>query len=506
MKFILTNFLFALFQLVSAQQYDYQWLIGYTGSLVGVDSLYGITNLDFRSNPFSKSWKFRSISLQEGGSSICDKNGDLQFYTNGFQIRNRHDSIIANGTGLNPGQITDIFNSPGNSYPALHGSMVIPKPNSDSVYYLFHCGMEYGTQDGSYAKYLYYTTVDMRAENGKGGIIEKNQILCEDTLIATGMNACKHANGRDWWITIQEARSNCYYTYLLTPYGIDSLAKQCIGDTIHIPAGIGMSSFTPDGSMYLWTNPYELLNTLEFDRCNGTFGKHRRYQVMDSFQQATGDITVQGLAVSPSSKYLYVATGTEVRQFDLTATNLMQSEVIVTNVWTNAPRTTASFCQLAPDGKIYITPTPQDTFLHVINYPDSQGLACGFVKNQVELPSWNHTYLPNYPHYRLGPLAGSVCDSLPHVDVTEIKNDNSGFNLFPNPAANSATLTFKHIESEDLEIKLYTLQGALLHSENLSGSQGSYIINTTLFNSGVVVVRLTDSFKTIYSSRLIVFK
>ncbi|MFN8321264.1 MAG: T9SS type A sorting domain-containing protein [Chitinophagales bacterium] len=490
----------------NAQKYDHQWLIGYTGSLVGVDSLYGINNLDFRSNPFSKSWKFRSISLQEGGSGICDKNGELQFYTNGFEIRNRHDSLLVNGTGLNPGQDGVAFNIPGGSYPTLHGSMILPSPSNDSQYFLFHSGFEYGTQAGAYIKYLYYTLIDMSVNSGKGSAIEKNHVIIQDTLVSSTMNACKHANGRDWWFIIPETLSNCFYVYLLTPDGIDTIGKQCEGDTVHVQTDRGMSCFTPDGSMYIWSNPYEHLNTLEFDRCNGTFGKHKRYQVLDSVQQATGNALIDGVAVSPNSKYLYVATGTEVRQFDLTAANLVQSEVIVANVWTNAPRTTASFCQLAPDGKIYITPSPQDTFLHVVNYPDSQGLACGFVKNQVELPSWNHTYLPNYPHYRLGPLAGSVCDSLPHVDVTEIKNDNSRFNLFPNPAANSATLTFKHIESEDLEIKLYTIQGTLLHSEKLSGSQGNYTINTTHFNSGVVVVRLTDSFKTIYSSRLIVFK
>jgi PKD repeat protein len=51
-------------------------------------------------------------------------------------------------------------------------------------------------------------------------------------------------------------------------------------------------------------------------------------------------------------------------------------------------------------------------YLHVINEPDSLGLACEVCQHCVELPSVNSFSMPNFPNYRLGHLEGSPCDTL----------------------------------------------------------------------------------------------
>ena len=43
---------------------------------------------------------------------------------------------------------------------------------------------------------------------------------------------------------------------------------------------------------------------------------------------------------------------------------------------------------LAPDGKIYISTLNSTDKLHVINHPDSLGLACDLVQNGVTLPTY----------------------------------------------------------------------------------------------------------------------
>ncbi|HRF38555.1 MAG TPA: hypothetical protein PK198_07190, partial [Saprospiraceae bacterium] len=67
--------------------------------------------------------------------------------------------------------------------------------------------------------------------------------------------------------------------------------------------------------------------------------------------------------------------------------------------------------QLAPDGKIYINSNNGVRYLHVINQPDSLGLACDVCQHCVELPSINALSLPNFPNYRLHHLEGSPCDT-----------------------------------------------------------------------------------------------
>ncbi|MEL7222917.1 MAG: PKD domain-containing protein, partial [Bacteroidota bacterium] len=68
--------------------------------------------------------------------------------------------------------------------------------------------------------------------------------------------------------------------------------------------------------------------------------------------------------------------------------------------------------QLAPNGKIYINSNNGTKHLHVINQPDSLGLACEVCQHCVELPSWNSFSMPNFPNYRLGHEEGSPCDTL----------------------------------------------------------------------------------------------
>ncbi len=60
--------------------------------------------------------------------------------------------------------------------------------------------------------------------------------------------------------------------------------------------------------------------------------------------------------------------------------------------------------QLGPDGKIYISPWGGTNRIHVINNPDSLGLACDFVQAGITLPYVaSNSSIPNFPNYDLGP-------------------------------------------------------------------------------------------------------
>lgn len=74
--------------------------------------------------------------------------------------------------------------------------------------------------------------------------------------------------------------------------------------------------------------------------------------------------------------------------------------------------TTFDLAQLAPDGKVYISTGNSTLRLHVIHNPDDPGLACNMEQHGVVLPRLFFNSLPNHPNYFLGPVVGSVCDSL----------------------------------------------------------------------------------------------
>lgn len=59
------------------------------------------------------------------------------------------------------------------------------------------------------------TYIDMNANAGRGKVVKKNQVLLPGNL--THPAACKHGNGRDWWVMIAERGKPIYHTWLITP-------------------------------------------------------------------------------------------------------------------------------------------------------------------------------------------------------------------------------------------------------------------------------------------------
>jgi PKD repeat protein len=84
---------------------------------------------------------------------------------------------------------------------------------------------------------------------------------------------------------------------------------------------------------------------------------------------------------------------------------------------------------LAPDGKIYINSNNRCSYLHVINEPDSLGLACEVCQHCVDLPSVNAFSMPNFPNYRLGHLEGSPCDTLRQPPVAAWRYEPGGLSV-----------------------------------------------------------------------------
>jgi PKD domain len=113
---------------------------------------------------------------------------------------------------------------------------------------------------------------------------------------------------------------------------------------------------------------------------------------------------------------LYAINASYVFQYDLQATDIAASKTLVAEwdgyVHEISFATTFAAAQLAPDGKIYICTAFSTPFLHVIEYPDRKGIACQLRQRAIHLPNYNNYSIPNFPNYRLGPIDGSVCDTL----------------------------------------------------------------------------------------------
>ncbi len=249
----------------------------------------------------------------------------------------------------------------------------------------------------------------MRENNGLGKVVAINQPFLQDTLCYGKLTACKHANGRDWWILIPKWNSAVFFTFLLTPDDLKSHGTQKIGPTPISNAG--QAVFSPDGTKYVKYNAVGgaiggWLDIHDFDRCNGALSNCQSKHI--------DTVGAPGVAISLNSRYLYVSNGLWLHQYDLSAADIMASETLLgTYDGYKSPSNTFFFLlQLAPDGKLYMNSAATVNTLHVIHRPDLPGADCRFEQHGVQLPTLNNWSMPNFPNYRLGPLDGSPCDTL----------------------------------------------------------------------------------------------
>ena len=404
--------------LTHAQKYDQIWLQGYSNQLI--DTIFGGTIIDFSTDPPELSYHFREMNFQECVASICDKEGNLLFYSNGTWIANANHLEMLNGDNIGPDNYNQSWADDG--LPISQSAIILPFPDSNNMYVLINEEVALGGFNGNIAKVpnCYYSIIDMNLDNGLGEVILKNETVINDTLDFGKMVATKHGNGRDWWVIVPQFTSNKYHVLSVNPQGINWEMEQIVGDTSF--SGVGQAVFSPDGKKYIRYNaccfnkPAEI-DVFDFDRCSGTIN-HLERIVVDTINGSIDPLG--GIAISPNSRFLYLTHFDVIVQYDLHAVDVSATAdtvAIYDGFFAPPPSpsnitVTFRLAHLAPDGKIYIN-TPENTrFLHVINNPDEQGLACNVEQHAIDLPTYNNRTIPNFPNFRLYAEIGSSCDTL----------------------------------------------------------------------------------------------
>lgn len=402
MKLLISIFLLST-TIVYSQQRDNIWLLSSEGS-----TPFPLSGIDFNAGVADPFVSFRSMSFFITNANMCDTSGNIIFYSNGKYIANKQHDTLLNSPGFNKGYGTDTLYSLALGF--CQAVLFLPKPDHSQLYSVFSTTVAntiINGDDDLEPLHLSYSEVDMTLDSGLGGVTVKDKHLIEDTLMIGRLTACKHGNGRDWWIFSHEYLSNRYYSWLLMPDTILGPFSQSIGSNINEDFA-GQSCFSPDGYKYATVSPIQnTVNILDFDRCTGLFSN---VLVDESFTDLS---FLRGCAFSPNSRFLYVNNALELFQYDLTAPDVVSSRIKVAD-WDTFfdPFATLFFMdQLAPDGKIYISTFNGSKYLHVIDQPDFLGADCNVIQHGLILPHYN-TSIPNHPTYELSTLVGSQCDTI----------------------------------------------------------------------------------------------
>jgi len=387
--------------ILRGQYHDANWIsgAGYTGVPITPSNW-----INYQEYPYQLETFEGTMGLYTANTTLSDNKGSFLLYSNGNRVFNSRHEQIENGDSLSWGELADDFYDEG--FPIPDGMLGIPKGYQDSVFYLIHSLAQYATGFGANIPKTHYSVVDMRKNNGLGKVVEKNQIIWSGIYLL-GLSACRHGNGRDWWVMAYDDTLKTYFRALFAPDGLALIDTQQIGSPLpwsQYPNGGGQNVFTPDGSKYVDFDAWNGIRIFDFDRCSGLLSNP--YLIKFDQNWSFG----AGAAVSPNSRLLYVSSSSWIVQYDLQATDIEASADTIM-IW-QGPYPKFANMNLIMDGKIYIMPFSWTHYGHYIRYPNRKGKDCEVVLGGLYFPNENFATMPHFPNYRLGPLEGSTCDTL----------------------------------------------------------------------------------------------
>jgi hypothetical protein len=400
-----------------SQNHDYHWLAGYRESSLG-DST--ISDISFNSNPPYVTKRKSNFSGFQNYAAFCsDSSGqNLLFFTNGSHIYSSNGEITQGGDTINP---TNYWRDENGLGGLCHTSFAFPDPGLPNHYYLIHTGFEYDSLISDLAiSTLYYSRIDMAANNGLGKVVAKNVVLTSGAL--TRPVVIKHGNGRDWWVISGSLNSAYVLKFLFTKDGIQGPWIQNLGFLFsgaldRFPNSI----FTPDGSTYIREYDKQGIVLQGFDRCSGEFSNTR-------ILPYESPINTWSIAVSVDSRYLYLNGTTALMMLDLKGGLYMHQTFDTVALYDGHSElgifsNTFFVSCLGPDGKIYFSSTNSTNYYHVINRGQLPEMSCDFEQVGFDLQNWNGYTLPGYINYRLGKQAGSPCAMIQSGTETVQKED-----------------------------------------------------------------------------------
>ncbi len=553
MKKIIMNLigLMTLLQTLQAQKHDAHWMF-YSGGTSTFAASYcstyppqqqnyytaGMGGIDFNTNyVITRCDSMYDFVLLSGYVSMSDEAGNYIFSTDGKRIIDSTGNLMPGGDSLSFMYMEDFMVDTIQQTAWVYASgniMVLPWPGHPGQYiYLEQVLVPYYVASlGGYVLRnagLRQHLIDMNTNGGRGSVVVRDNavVMPIDTLSGGGLAACRHANGRDWWIIQPGFNNNCYYRLLLDPTGLLYNGKQCIGDFVSHPYREEefLPVFSPDGQYYGRANAIPLGNSFvslfKFDRETGLFESEINWV------PNLGNNPLPGaFGFAASSRVFYVGSSAGLHQYKLNRFDLgsiEQTEILIEDTRTSYGYQHPLYglqynynlfykMNLGLDDWLYFHPS-SGYVLSALESPDSLGSACNLNWLSRYLPVVTGVSLPNHPHYRLGALTGSVCDTL---GLSSLQSNSYWLDFGQVEAGSSATLGIDVVSRVGYPASLDTLQyrqstgvfssslalptmlpkyDTLHYDVTFSPTASGYVEDTLELHSnyGVVRVRLTGN-------------
>ena len=452
-----------------------------------------------------------SLNTLEGCSSFSKANGDLLFYSDGITVYTKDHQVM---TYTNGNLANDLAGNPSST----QSGMIIPKPGTTDIYYLFTVdnGPLYNfntspptlIEDG---KGFNVYTINMSLNNNFGQLIDEDG----DGVFLKDLSERRHNNwtekvaavrGKDcntYWIV--SVVGSDFYSYKIDANGV--AATPVISSVNNFASSRGYLKLSPDGTKLAIANQSNNQNAnsyvYSFDNLTGIVSN----DAISLANEFNGDGEPYGVEFSVDSKKLYISTVSGFRatlsnpattyklfQFDLTATNITNSKVeIYTQSPSNSPE--GGFrgaLQLGPDSKIYATiplayqdPDGFAEFLDVIENPTADAVDVIFTKNAINLDGQKATQgLPPFISSLLLPIELTDSSSGQVINNQTLQYClNDSRTIVPEPVTQQTgtTITYEWSFNDGTTTTILTNNVVNLTLNNITTTNaGDYTLTVTL--------------------------
>jgi gliding motility-associated-like protein len=395
--------------LACAQKEDRIWAYG------------NASGLDFTGSPVA----YQASSVENyhhyagaGSASICDKEGNLLFYTNGAKIWCRDGSIMSGGillSGYPMGPVSAAYSI----WQTPQSAAIAPDPFDRNLYYVFHTWRNSTPNSFGFSDTcsLFYTVVDMSKNNGSGAVIASRKKILIDNR-TDGALTIVRGDDCNVWVISHSIAGNAFKVYELTVNGLNM--TPVISNTglpaappfyydndpyLYSPARTGVRVSPDRNKLAHWcsqgTNVYgdagpSFLELFDFNAATG--------QIQNPLPLVDVGINTLGVydaCFSPGSSKLYsswrfpcLSCG-HISQYDLTLAT--PAAVLASQNVVSGGTPVAECIKTGPDGRIYVAKGYGQVWsypnasqgLFYIQQPELPGALCQFVNNNMLFQSFD---------------------------------------------------------------------------------------------------------------------
>ncbi len=386
----------------------------------------------------------------------------------------------------------------GSDMPATldHGLIIVKWPGKEGLYYLFTAADQWSTTPG-----LYYSLIDLKANDGLGSVVEKNIYVEAGWDVSCMIAAVKKDDSEYVWILVRKNEPPAFAAFLIDENGLN-LNPVVSEVPLEIPypywkSETGQIKVSPDKSFLVAKHVVEIgFEICRFSSITGAV----EYMYSLRAPNVGGIWTME---FSPDSKYLYQCVKEDdqyfaIYQYDM---QFISDSVLFKNSAIMIGSGNASDLQIARDGKIYCSanwqlPETNQHFISVIHNPWIRGAGCMFENNAIYLGTHKNT--DTFPDFLVDYLLrfeweGELCQNYPiHFKPNFIPTPQTiQWDFDDGPGSNSwqlsPTYTFRNPGVHEVKVDVWYQSGRYEHTSReieISPSPLPLLGNDTLICDG----------------------